>query len=202
MHELIQHVSGDEKKLTAALFSPRIQEADVEGLKEALRYVMVKIGLRANNWPNELEKLILIQHILEYFGGHTIDEIKLAFDMAITGKLDIDDVSCYENFSCAYFSKIMIAYRQWSAEAVRGLKIDVPPPMKIYSDQELENIYRGDIEAFYQQCRAGIVPYSLPEYFKPILVKDGLMKEDESLSQFFMVRLGKGSQNIYVKNEP
>lgn len=87
---------------------------------QVLRLVMVKIGLRANNFPDKLETEILIQHIVENFGGHRIDEIKLAFDMAIMGKLSCE-ASCYENFSCAYFTQVMNAYQDWSKEEYKLL---------------------------------------------------------------------------------
>lgn len=76
---------------------------------------MVKVGLRATNFPNALEKEILLKHIQENYGGHTVAEIRLAFEMAIAGKLEVD-ANCYENFSCLYFSNVMNAYRKWAKE--------------------------------------------------------------------------------------
>lgn len=91
---------------------------------------MVKIGLRANNWPTDEEKLLLQQHIVRFYGNHTLDEIRLAFDMAITGRLDVQ-ANCYENFSCLYFSTIMNAYRQWVArEAGMQEQKLLSPPQK------------------------------------------------------------------------
>lgn len=115
--ELTPRRNGDEQKFVVALVGGKIGESPLEELKQALRYVMVKIGLRAQNWPSDEEKQILMAHIADNFKYHSVEEIKLAFDLAIGGKLDIDDVNCYENFSCMYFSKIMIAYRKWSAQA-------------------------------------------------------------------------------------
>lgn len=178
-----------------------IYRASIDELKQVLRLVMVKVGLRSTNWPQDEEKAILIDHIITEFGGNRIDEIKLAFDMAISGKLDIDDVNCFENFSCAYISKIMIAYRNWAAEAAKGMTIDNPPRQIILTDKQIEDLYRRDIENAYQQMRSGRVPYGLPDHFKEILVKDKLMKEDESLNNFFVQRLGKGFENIYLPIE-
>lgn len=93
-----------------------------EEFKQPLRLIMVKVGLRGQNFPNETEKNILLAHILKYYGNHTPAEIVLAFDLAITRELDLPDseVHCYESFSCEYFSKIMDAYRRWARpEAVR-----------------------------------------------------------------------------------
>lgn len=96
-----------------ALQSPKIAVSSQEDISKVLRYVMVKLGLRAANWPNEFEKEILMKHIAENFARHTVAEIRLAFDKAIMGELDVDS-NCYENFSCIYFTNIMLAYRQWA----------------------------------------------------------------------------------------
>ena len=95
--------------------SGRVNERPQEDLKQALRLVMLKVGLRAANLPNDEERQVLIDHVLKYYGNHTPEEIKYAFDLAITDKLELEakDVTCYENFSCLYFSTIMNAYRKW-----------------------------------------------------------------------------------------
>ena len=123
--ELKEPVNGDAKNLQLALTFKKIINSNQEDLKQVLRFIMVKIGLRAQNWPNDDEKTILIQHIIKNYGGHTTEEIKLAFDMAIEGKLDVE-VNCYENFSCLYFSNIMSAYRQWSKEEYKQLPVSIP----------------------------------------------------------------------------
>lgn len=186
--------------LKIALQSPKNAVASKEDIQQALRYVMVKIGLRAENWPNEIEREIILEHIRENFGGHSVAEIRLAFDMAISGKIDVD-ATCYENFSCLYFSKVMNAYRLWAAQEYRESIIEEPLKQDLLTDQQLEDLHRGDIEAFYQRCRSGIVPHRTPEYFKDILVKDGLMGQGEEVSSFFVQRLGKGVEHIYLPND-
>ena len=95
--------------------SGRVNERPQEDLKQALRLVMLKVGLRAANLPNDEERQVLIDHVLKYYGNHTPEEIKYAFDLALTDKLELEksEVTCYENFSCLYFSTIMNAYRKW-----------------------------------------------------------------------------------------
>ena len=75
---------------------------------------MVLVGIKANNVPNDREKSVLLQFIVNNYGGHTPSEIRLAFDLAIAGDLDVEDVKCYENFSPLYFASIMNAYRKWA----------------------------------------------------------------------------------------
>lgn len=89
--------------------SGKIDQAPEKELKGVLKYVMVKIGLRAANWPSDEEKGVLLMHIIEHYGNNTIEDIKTAFDLAITGQTEVD-ANCFENFSCLYFSKIMNAY--------------------------------------------------------------------------------------------
>lgn len=115
---------------------PKIKIAPLDDLRVVLRYAMVKIGLRSENWPKAEEKTMLFQHIIENYGNHTCEEIRLAFDMAIAGKLNVDPV-CYENFSCLYFSQVMNAYRAWSAEIYKQLK---PVQKAIEYKPDLEQI--------------------------------------------------------------
>lgn len=138
--EQTQPATSDQQNLALALETARINQAPLEDVKQVLRYAMMKIGLRSQNWPTDIEKGLLIQHIVKDFGGHAVDEIKLAFDMAIAGKLDVE-VNCYENFSCLYFSSIMNAYRKWAAEEKRHLETKelpaaAPPPN--LSDQTMQ----------------------------------------------------------------
>lgn len=158
---------------------------------------MIKIGLRSANWPTPEETAVLIEHIYSNYPGHTVAEIKLAFDMAISGKLDVE-ANCYESFSCWYFSSIMNAYRDWAAQEYRQSVKPEPVEQTVYTQSELDNIHRYDVEMFYQRCRKGIVPNAIPEYFKDILVKDGLLK-DETVAEYLTRKLGERSENIYVK---
>lgn len=162
---------------------------------------MIIVGLRGQNFPNDMEKALLLNHILKYFGGHTPEEIRLAFEMAVCGQLELsfDEVTSYENFSVIYFSKIMTAYRNWAEVEYRQTIKQEPPKQTIYTQDDLDNLHRGDVENFYQRCRQGIAPNTVPDYYKDILVKDGLMKEDENITAFLVNRLGNASKNIYVK---
>lgn len=117
-HESTQPEVGEEPKFALAIRQKKINELPEVKLREALRYCMILVGLRGNNFPVGVEKSLLLNHVHENYGNHTPEEIRLAFDMAVSAKLDLEekDVKCYENFSCAYFSQIMNAYRRWARE--------------------------------------------------------------------------------------
>jgi hypothetical protein len=126
--------NGEVAKFQQALQTQRIAQLDTEPLKQALRYAMVLVGIKAHNVPNDREKTVLIQFIQKNYGGHTPDEIRLAFDLAVSGELDVEDVKCYENFSPLYFASIMNAYRIWARHKHKELK---PKPNEMTADEKI-----------------------------------------------------------------
>lgn len=102
-------------------------------MKQALRYIFILIGLKAQNYPADVEKQLLHAYIYKNYGGHTPGEIRLAFEMAIQNKLSLrpEDVTCYENFSIAYFSRIMEAYREWAKEQIKQLPAPAEKPREL-----------------------------------------------------------------------
>jgi hypothetical protein len=198
-----QPESGEVNLFNSALVGVKVSSAPVEDIKEVLRLVMVKIGLRAQNWPTDEEKFVLIEHVIKNFGGHTCEEIKLAFDMAIQGMLKFEEdqsVNCYENFSCLYFSNIMNAYREWAKESYKLIEKNIKPgKQKIYSDEEILNGRRQEIETCFQAMKQGYYPI-IHVYFDQVLRDDGLLKEGETALEFLNKHLNAETENIYVKS--
>lgn len=159
---------------------------------------MMKIGLRSSNWPSDAETQLLIQHIVFNYSNHTLEEVKLGFDLAIAGLLNVD-ANCYENFSCLYFSSVMNAFRVWAGQTHKQNVKPKPAEQKIYTEAELQDILRGDMEAAYQRIllrRQNVAP----EGMKALLVQDGLMKEEEDIVPWLEKEIGKGRKNLYVKS--
>lgn len=193
--------TGDEKSFAVALKSKKIIHCQLEEVKEVLRYVMVKVGLRAQNFPNDLEKLILFEHIAKYYGGHHVEEIKVAFDLAITGQLDFPDgesANCYENFTCRYFSSVMNAYQKWAAQVHRTViepKMEVPE-QKINTDEELDNFLRQAVQTQYFAYLKGMQLFN-PEINASILTKDNLLLPEEKVVDFYKRMAEKKVIEIY-----
>lgn len=165
--------SGDPGTLEIALHGLPMNhpDADYGEYSQALKYVMVKIGLRAENWPVAEEKMLLRDHMVKEYGNHTPAEVKLAFDMAIAGRLDIELKYrvCYENFSCMYVSIIMNAYRKWSAEEYKQIP-QLPPPARV-----TEKTDKGSMDEWWAEfcirvktgnCTYDFVPMMLVEWME------------------------------------
>jgi hypothetical protein len=108
--------SAAENRFLESIKGVRVSESATVALDQLFRRCMLKVGLRSQNLPSKEETLILHDHLRKHYGGHTIPEIDLAFELAITGQLDLNqsEVVCYENFSCIYLSGIINGYRKWA----------------------------------------------------------------------------------------
>jgi len=119
-----------EEKFELARQSRQIQFSTEEEVRQALRYAMAKLGLRGQNMPTGVQKILLIQHVFDNFGENRVDEIRLAFDWGIEGRLD-EDINCFENFSCLYFTRIMRAYNRLALAVKSKEEVkELPPPRK------------------------------------------------------------------------
>jgi len=122
-------VSSYDGELSQALQSVSISKSDNEYLSKNLKYAMFIVGIRESGMPTQIEFDFLKNFIRKNYGGNRVDEIKIAFDMAIAGKLDLgkDGAKCYENFSCEYFGRIMTAYRSWAVEEYKFIESKQTP---------------------------------------------------------------------------
>lgn len=161
---------GPENELSIALGGKKIVDASMEELNQLFRRCILKVGIRAANFPSKEETAVLYAHIVKNYGVHTTAEIDLAFEMAITGKLDVD-VNPYENFSCTYVSKIINAFRSWASQVIPHIRTSKEDNFFKYDFN-----WRGVIETDYQNYLSGKGDYHLyaVEYYEQ-LVSDGFI---------------------------
>jgi hypothetical protein len=134
--------------------------------------------------------------LLEDYPNLNLDEIEFAFR---SGGTTVKDWGKAMNL--ALIDEVLKPYVSTRYElSLAEERAKNSPTQRIYTEAELDNIHRADVEAFYQRCLKGITPpKELPEYYKTILVKDGLMGQDDELGLFFVGRINSGIKNIYVK---
>lgn len=85
--------------------------------------IFLLIGLRKIQYPTPEEDIFNVAFIKKNFGQKTSTQIIEAFELAVTGKLDVD-VKHYDQFTLPYFCKIMDAYRIYNNERI----LATPPP--------------------------------------------------------------------------
>jgi len=96
-----------------ALSGKFIGQSTENEVKDKLKIIYAMIGLRPQHFPVDEEKQFLHDYIFAKYGKKTLDELVLAFDLAIQGQLDIEDIKVYDQFTCEYLAKIMNGYREW-----------------------------------------------------------------------------------------
>src|SRR5688572_16321001 len=115
-----------DQRLAIVLAEPQLKDMTEDDLKNVLRYCFALVGIRGKNLPVDEEKTFLHEYIFKFYGNHTAGEVRMAFDMAIQNRLEVD-ATCFENFSVEYFAKIMNAFRKWSAVGARAIETRTPP---------------------------------------------------------------------------
>jgi hypothetical protein len=179
--------------------APRLATLNPVDLNTTCRVLLLKIHV-ITGWVIPANELMIIlvdqfsKKLSESYGMLNVEEIEYAFRNQGT---IIEDWGKEMNLNL--LDKVLIPYlnQRLQVSQMEERKKD-PPVQKFYTTQELDDLHRGDVEAFFQRCRSGVVPNGVPSYFKDILEKDGLLK-DESVEVYFTRKLGDGSLNIYTK---
>lgn len=134
--------------------------------------------------------------LIEDYGNLNTEEIEYAFRKSGT---IIKDWGKEMNLNL--IDQVLIPYLTERVEASRNEeKKKDPPVQKIYTYEEIMNQRRGHVELAFQAMRKGYIPI-MHVYFPEVLHMDGFIPRstDESMSEFFVEQLGKGTENIYVK---
>jgi hypothetical protein len=138
-----------------------------------------------------IEQLCL--KLKEDFYMLNFSEIKYAFRQAV-GKQDWG-----KNMNLELVCTVLGNYSyERSIVSFEEEKINNKPVQIVYTDEEINNQRRGEIENSFQAMKNGYYPL-LHSYFKPILVSDELMNEEETIGEFFVRKLNTNAENIYVR---
>ncbi len=123
--------------------------SDLEPLKQALRYVMTLIGIKAENMPSESQKMVLFDFVKSELAYFSPEEFRIAFKLAAAKKLNCD-VEHFQNFSAAYVGRIMDGYNTYKANAMREYKsqLEQAPVETEMTDQEKNLIFYQFVESY------------------------------------------------------
>lgn len=110
------------------------------------------LGLREPHDKKELG--LLLAFLKNQYGDFTMPEISLAFELAMTQQLNIDNINHYQSFSAMYLSMILNSYREFRSD-IRMKKIALEQKQK-----ELNEIKsRPSIEEREKQNYEGLLKY-------------------------------------------
>lgn len=147
---------------------------------------------------DELMKILLdqfIKKIIETYPDTNPEEWEYAFRNYGTGVKDWGkamNLSLIDEVMSGYLSD-----RKELSHAIEERNAE-PPPIKIYTEEENDNLHRELTEGYYQRIRKGFIE-PIPDYSRAILVKDSLIENGGQAELFFTGKLERKVEGIYIK---
>jgi hypothetical protein len=136
------------REIIQAAHKTRIRDlSSLEELKQALRYVITLIGLKAENMPSESQKMVLIDFIQSELANYTPEEIRIAFKLAVAKKFPCDVIH-FQNFNAIYLAVVMDSYSSYKAKAMQEFKRQLPQETKQPSEEEIKSVFYKFTETF------------------------------------------------------
>lgn len=195
--------NNEEKKAVELKYaSPQIGSMAVEVLNIEVAKLLLKIHI-ITGWTlptgimlSALQELFEKKLLLDY-DNFNVDEIEYAFLKFGTTTEDWG-----KEFNLNLTDKILIPYLAQRLEFSKNEERKKEEPIqKIYTDEEILNQRRGDIETGFQAMKNGrnFFKYiEIPVYWKEVLLQDGLMDEEETIEDFLVKALAT-KQKLYKK---
>lgn len=154
-------------------------------LKENLAYIFTLLGF--TKYPDTQEMVVIEDFIRTSYPLFTVEEFRLAFKMAVQGKLDCS-TEHYEKFSPKFIGQVMLAYTKKALEVRKMIK-------PIINEIEPPKLSDDDIVSFTQKEWLQSAKNDFNRVFNAnkvfnILLKQGKLKfePDEMLQIIRMVR--------------
>jgi len=121
-NEIVNSFNGDKLNLVSPII-----------LRENLAYIFTLLGFK--NYPDKEEMLIIEDFIRTSYPKYTVQEFRVAFKMAVQGKLDCS-TDHYEKFSPKFIGQVMYAYTKKANEVRKNLKpiLSAIEPPKLTDD--------------------------------------------------------------------
>jgi hypothetical protein len=107
-NEILTSFNGDKLNLVSPII-----------LRENLAYIFTLLGFK--NYPDKEEMTIIEDFIRTSYPLYTIQEFRIAFKMAVQGKLDCS-TEHYEKFSPKFIGQVMVAYTKKANEVRKMAK--------------------------------------------------------------------------------
>jgi hypothetical protein len=163
-NEIVNSFNGDKLNLVSPII-----------LRENLAYIFTLLGFK--NYPDKDEMIIIEDFIRTSYLLYTIQEFRIAFKMAVQGKLDCS-TEHYEKFSPKFIGQVMLAYTKKANEIRKNLK----PIVKEIETPELtdEEIVLFTKKEWLESARNDFNKVFNADKVFGILLKEGKLKFEPS----------------------
>lgn len=220
--ELMAGLSKIETYIFSASTKLQINELTddilVKKSAQMFRFIAIDVGYTIpsqNDWSYICTRLLDV--LKKYFSNLTLSEIKLAFELALTGGLDEylprdsrgePDKKHYQQFNVDYFSKILNAYIKKRGEVIEKVYKSLPAPeIQVEEKEKYHQLsFNRLLNVFLRYKYKGTFRLGLVDgmFFYNILKKasiiDEIKEQDEDRRKalsIYMQRVAKGFTNRY-----
>lgn len=220
--ELMAGLSKIETYIFSASTKLQINELTddilVKKSAQLFRFIAIDVGYTIpsqNDWSYICTRLLDV--LKRYFSNLTLSEIKLAFELALTGGLDDylprdsrgePDKKHYQQFNVDYFSKILNAYIKKRGEVIEKVYKSLPAPeIQVEEKEKYHQLsFNRLLNVFLRYKYKGTFRLGLVDgmFFYNILKKssiiDEIKEQDEDRRMalsIYMQRVAKGLANRY-----
>lgn len=119
-------------------------------IQQLLNYLYVLLNVKADNQLNEIEESVLNGVIITNFSNYTVNEIKHAFRLAVSGSFE--NLTLYNKLDSIVLGKVMLKYKEF-----KRLKIKKHLDTIEYKDEAVSEAKKKEIEKEF--IRVCIKPY-------------------------------------------
>ncbi len=123
------------------------QKVDNETITQEIARILSRTmdDLGVESMPSADSTSRIIHYLVSYYRDLSLSEISKAFELAITGELNVN-VEHYQAFNVKYICSILNAYKQRRLRAIQNVKRSLPLPSTRKSPDELKKIRHDFIE--------------------------------------------------------
>ena len=155
---------------------------DIVRLKATLEGLVYYVGIKEAPSPQQM--VLLTEFVQRNYLDLSIEQISLAFEMALTGKLDLEqkDLEHFQQFSMLYISKILNSFKELQTIKIKDYQLTKPEPIKkIIMETEKEYKERNIIATLnlYQAYKIGEKVIDFDNLTFKYLYKRGLIQFTE-----------------------
>lgn len=101
--------------------TPSIKDTSMGLFIDELLKGMIMLGMKGDRLPSEGEMINMYKSVLDEYPNLKIGELSLAFNLAATGKLDVE-VETYQNFSMLYLHRILRSFARYGLQKLSEIK--------------------------------------------------------------------------------
>lgn len=148
-------LTSKEQAIVLAKKSKKISEASDMELKQMAIYIMALVGIDVEAVTDPAQSAVLLEFLRNKMGLVSIDQVKIAFDMAAAEEVDVD-LTHYNKLNGAYIARIYKASdRLQNAAIKKGIQDDYD---NIYGLKDATDEHKDKMKSdFMENCL--YIPY-------------------------------------------